>query len=87
MGGPISPGGLSPLGRCGRCGRCAHRVRSRCPREHAAYLAEHCAEATVRWRAGWHCGWMYDRLWIEAGRGLGEAIDAFVTEHAVSATQ
>ena len=49
-----------------------------CPREHAAYLAEHCAEATVRWRAGWHCGWMYDRLWLEAGRGLGEAIDAFV---------
>lgn len=58
-----------------------------CPREHAAYLAEHCPEATVRWRAGWHCGWMYDRLWIEAGRGLGEAIDTFVTEEPPSVHQ
>ena len=49
-----------------------------CPVEHAAFVAKHCANATVRWRAGWHCGWMYDRLWLEAGRGLGEAIDAFV---------
>ena len=49
-----------------------------CPAEHLPYLAEHCGRATVRWRAGWHCGWMYGRLYLEAGKDMGEAIDAFV---------
>ena len=54
-----------------------------CPADHAAYLADQCALATVRWRDGWHCGWMYGRLWREAGKDLAAAIDAFVSAKSV----
>ena len=49
-----------------------------CPLDHADYLAEACERATMRWRDGWHCGWMYGRLWIDAGEEMGKEIDAFV---------
>ena len=48
-----------------------------CPHDHVAYLADVCKQAKVRWRDGWHCGWMYGRLWLEAGKDLGDAIDTF----------
>lgn len=49
-----------------------------CPSDHVDYLSTVCPLATVRWREGWHCGWMYDRMCLDAGEALAAEIDAFV---------
>ena len=53
-----------------------------CPPDHVDYLSTVCPLATVRWREGWHCGWMYDRMCLDAGEGLAAQIDAFVEQRA-----